>query len=206
MEPQSAWNRGVQQDAQEFLAALRDQHPPIASATSIRCNQHVKCTKCCTVSTSIATLEELPLCMPSTRTDLSSLIDNHFMPESVTNTCVKCQEDAAETSLEITTPPRILVIQLKRFVFDLKTLQSSKLNTMIDCPLKGLRLPGVDATFDLIGTVEHGGSLSGGHYWAHVFDPMSEVWFNFNDSSATIMDEDSVVTPGTYLLFYALKP
>jgi uncharacterized UBP type Zn finger protein len=210
MQPREVWNGRRQQDAHEFLVALRDQHPPIAEATTIITNQHVMCSECADISTKTGTLEDIQLCLPSTRTDLQYLIDLHFQPESVTRECESCDKamrwsDVADKWIEIITPPKILVIQLKRFVTDPETLKNSKLNTMIDCPLKDFKLPGVTETFDLIGTVQHGGSSTGGHYLAHVFDSEKKVWVKLNDRSATVMSEERVVTQQTTLLFYALK-
>jgi hypothetical protein len=54
----------------------------------------------------------------------------------------------------------------------------------------------------------HRGEASHGHYWIYIFDKESKIWFKFNDSLVSIIDEDEVYrdtsgeTGNAYCLVY----
>ena len=204
MQPQQRWNGGVQQDSQEFLVAMRDQHPPIAAATEIQCDETLTCSNCRGITRQSISVFELGISLTGP-TDLSLLLQEHFTQEHVHRTCETCNTTGAAKDLVITRLPRIIVIHLKRFAFDAATQTPSKITTVISCPMRDLQIPTTQGpvTFNLISTVQHGGSTEGGHYWAHVFDTLSESWFRFDDASATPMTPDAVINAESYLLFYA---
>ena len=204
VQPQDRWNSGHQQDSQEFLVALRDQQPPIGAATEIKCDEALTCPQCQGITRQSISVFELSISLDGP-TDLRTLLQNHFRPELVPRSCDACDSVQASKALAITTLPRYLIIHLKRFSFDAATLTPSKISTFISCPMLGLVIPTVNGSveFQLISTVQHGGSTEGGHYWAHVHDSLSDSWFNFNDASATPMTPEAVVNAETYILFYA---
>jgi len=61
-----------------------------------------------------------------------------------------------------------------------------------------------DCKYTLIGTVNHGGSLSGGHYTAECMNTNNRKWYNFNDSSVreTSMNKEEEESSSPYILFY----
>ena len=53
------------------------------------------------------------------------------------------------------------------------------------------------------GIVNHSGNSNGGHYISYTKNIMSEDWYEFNDSNVRqIMNPESIVNSGAYLLFY----
>jgi ubiquitin carboxyl-terminal hydrolase 8 len=104
--------------------------------------------------------------------------------------------------------PKILVIVLKRFSPDGR----QKLNSQIHFPLTDLDLSkyvrGYNAAsyrYDLYGICNHMGGVLGGHYTAFVKNAENQ-WLHCNDSHVEIVsDENTIITPAAYCLFYRKK-
>jgi ubiquitin carboxyl-terminal hydrolase 34 len=105
--------------------------------------------------------------------------------------------------------PDHLIIQLKRFDFDLNILQRSKVNdefhfpTSIDmAPFKFETLNGDDSNstpdlFELVGILIHSGSAETGHYYSYIKQRPVESgtyspWVEFNDIDVTGWDPSSL--------------
>ena len=58
------------------------------------------------------------------------------------------------------------------------------------------------ATYDLIGVSNHFGGMGGGHYTAYAKNCADQRWYNFDDSSVSVADEESVCSKAAYVLFY----
>lgn len=58
--------------------------------------------------------------------------------------------------------------------------------------------------YDLIGVVDHTGSLEGGHYTA-VCKSMNNKWNKYDDQDVNEISQSEVVSSKAYLLFYVLK-
>jgi hypothetical protein len=58
--------------------------------------------------------------------------------------------------------------------------------------------------YELYAVLIHSGAISGGHYYAYIKDLNSGKWYNFNDSSVTVIDEKTVQEAwgGTYKSSY----
>lgn len=136
--------------------------------------------------------------------------------------CPDCKKPRRATKkLTITRLPIILIIHLKRFTNN--GPWRDKLNTPISFPLVRLELtkyvppplppsaagpvalgsPNTTPPFiyDLYGTVNHYGTLHGGHYTSFVKNPYEGEWSCFDDSKAAKMDASQVVVspePSTF--------
>jgi len=106
--------------------------------------------------------------------------------------------------------PNILIIILKRYSPD----GQRKNNALVDFPLDDLDLSkyvvGYKASsykYTLIGVANHMGGIAGGHYTAFVSVPSDDAnkWYCFNDSMVSDCDQDMVVSPSAYCLFYRKK-
>ncbi|OMJ24105.1 Ubiquitin carboxyl-terminal hydrolase 4 [Smittium culicis] len=138
--------------------------------------------------------------------------------------CSECKDFRQATKkLDLWRLPEILVIHLKRF--DHSRQWSNKINTLVDFPLEGLDLSefflaqssentaGGDSTslnppiYDLYATSNHFGGLGGGHYTAFARHPINNNWYDYNDSSVTLINDPSseVVSSSAYVLFYRLR-
>jgi len=107
--------------------------------------------------------------------------------------CSNCKEHVrAFKKMSVWQLPPIIFIHFKRFRFNL-IYRGAKINTLIDFPLRDLDLsacfekkPDVELPkYDLIGVVNHFGSLSGGHYTASIYNDQLKNWYDCDDSRVT---------------------
>ena len=134
-----------QQDAHEFLIAVLDlveeelattkvplvPHPrcPVATNFSLKLRQTRTCT-CCKQQSSVAEqCRDLKLDIPvpdvaqfggpsSKPPSVEQLLSLFFQPQEVEYTCESCGSTASTCSRRITSLPRVLLLQVKRFRYD----------------------------------------------------------------------------------------
>lgn len=99
--------------------------------------------------------------------------------------------------------PNILVIDFKRF-----NSKNKKNQILITFPLDILDLSKYvvgykknSYNYELYGICNHTGGVLGGHYSSYVKNANGK-WYHFNDSSVTEINENSLVSPKAYCLFY----
>ena len=126
--------------------------------------------------------------------------------------CPKCNElKKATKKTDLWLLPKVLIIQLKRFNYT--RYFRDKIDLLIDCPLRDLDLSQfvgnpaekAKAKYDLIAVSNHMGGLGGGHYTAHAKNVHDGKWHSFDDSSASSVDENSVISKAAYVLIYQRK-
>ncbi|CAK9115194.1 Ubiquitin carboxyl-terminal hydrolase 7 (Deubiquitinating enzyme 7) (Herpesvirus-associated ubiquitin-specific protease) (Ubiquitin thioesterase 7) (Ubiquitin-specific-processing protease 7) [Durusdinium trenchii] len=92
----------------------------------------------------------------------------------------------ALSGTSIDTVPKILCLQLLRFVFDLQTMRRKKLSDLLAIPLElDLSFWG-GGTYELSAVCLHSGTAHGGHYHAFLRDPEG-VWKDANDQRVQIL-------------------
>lgn len=106
--------------------------------------------------------------------------------------------------------PDTLCVHLKRFRHDYSF--SSKISTKVSFPLAGLDLsPWLHTrqseeshTYSLTGVIcHHGVSGIGGHYTCYCYNPVSDSWYHYDDSTVRLVDPVTVAnTDSAYVLFY----
>ncbi|KAL5702634.1 ubiquitinyl hydrolase 1 [Ranunculus cassubicifolius] len=121
---------------------------------------------------------------------------------------IKVKRDATK-EIRISKAPEILTIHLKRFGQDVRG-RFNKLSGHVSFEEKlnlnsymGHRVD--DETkyeYQLIGVVEHSGSIRGGHYIAYVRDKQHTKWFYASDAHVRQVSLDEVFRSEAYLLFY----
>ncbi|KAJ5701966.1 hypothetical protein N7488_009514, partial [Penicillium malachiteum] len=123
--------------------------------------------------------------------------------------CPSCKEHReARKMFELWSAPDILVVHLKRFMFN--GHRRGKLDTLVKFPLEDLDLSeyikgpsdGKSLKYDLIGVDRHHGTMGGGHYTAFAKNWVTGDWVDFNDSQASIINPERVSGSSAYLLFY----
>lgn len=140
--------------------------------------------------------------------------------------CLKCNQRTKK--LELNKFPNILIINFKRFRYDLiqskgRNLRRNndagknqmenlyfageKIETKIDFPLtlnlkKFTKNSSENITYDLYSICNHEGKISGGHYKAICKDFQTGKWFEFDDKIVKPINEESIVTHKAYILFY----
>ena len=110
--------------------------------------------------------------------------------------------------VELWTLPKILILQLKRFPYDLSN--NTKIQTYIDYPLDLLDLsefmhnPEADKTirYDLVAVSVHQGRVDQGHYITYARNPLTKRWRMFNDQHVSEMEARTVVSRDAYMLVY----
>eukprot|EP00792_Barthelona_sp_PAP020_P000952 TRINITY_DN11597_c0_g1_i1.p1 TRINITY_DN11597_c0_g1~~TRINITY_DN11597_c0_g1_i1.p1 ORF type:complete len:790 (+),score=182.05 TRINITY_DN11597_c0_g1_i1:38-2407(+) len=123
--------------------------------------------------------------------------------------CPKCSKLVpAFISTYIFRLPKVLIIHLKRF-----TKLISKNTLLVDFPIKELDMEPFVADiatklnnnfkYDLFGVIQHGGTLSDGHYIGIAKNSIDNQWYEFNDS--LVSSTNDIVTEAAYVLFYQLK-
>lgn len=138
--------------------------------------------------------------------------------------CKKCQKNVnANKKIDVWSAPKVLIIQLKRFVSVDDTIRKQDANIAYPELLDmSDYLVGPDknrkCTYKLFSVCEHFGGLMGGHYTAHALVTNSNVvhgseryssdnyenakWYYFNDSSVTKSSSHEAHTHNAYMLFY----
>lgn len=123
--------------------------------------------------------------------------------------CENCKEKTNSLKkTEFWKFPNIIIFQLKRF--KLKKDKFSKINTMIDFPIKDLNLNDFSKGFqrskpiyNLFAVVNHSGDLDYGHYYTYAQCEKDNNWYYFDDDNyGMIEDPSDIVTKDAYLLFY----
>ncbi|CAF1351283.1 unnamed protein product [Adineta steineri] len=115
----------------------------------------------------------------------------------------------AEKKLELWTPPQVLILQLKRFTYDLSS--NTKIQTLVEYPFDSsldlgrfIADPNYNENthYELVAISSHTGSLAGGHYTTYARNFLTNKWFHFNDEIVLEVDEKTLLSPNTYLLVY----
>jgi ubiquitin C-terminal hydrolase len=147
--------------------------------------------------------------------------------------CHKCNQRTKK--LELNKFPNILIINLKRFRYDLiqskgrnlrrnnnnnndigknqignYNFAGEKIETKIDFPftlnLKKFTKNSLEnISYDLYSVCNHDGKISGGHYKAICKDFQTGNWFEFDDKIVKPINEENIVTHKAYILFYRKK-
>lgn len=134
-----------------------------------------------------------------------------ILDEKNLDKCPNCEENiATRNKIELYKPPKILMIQLKRFE------KGKKIKTFIDFPIKNLDISlfisnsskyysTYPVKYDLFAVSNHSGELENGHYNASCLNYINNHWYSFNDKNVEIIENDnpdSIVTKDAYVLFY----
>ncbi|CAI4218916.1 unnamed protein product [Parascedosporium putredinis] len=104
--------------------------------------------------------------------------------------------------------PDNLIFHLKRFDFNLRTMQRSKINDYFSFPTKiDMRpytidylsdpdTPGPEDIFELVGILVHSGTAESGHYYSYIRERPSsgsaETWIEFNDDLVSPWDPETM--------------
>ncbi|XP_041635740.1 ubiquitin carboxyl-terminal hydrolase 36-like isoform X2 [Cheilinus undulatus] len=120
--------------------------------------------------------------------------------------CDRC-EDKRDATIECVLKhhPEVLTLLLKRFELDFYSMTYFKINRTVHVPLM-LHID--NQTYELYAFVEHFGELRSGHYTAAIKPQDDGQWYNFNDTSVTLIScqpfqsDNFLRSSSAYLLFY----
>ncbi|KAG0305301.1 hypothetical protein BGZ97_001156 [Linnemannia gamsii] len=200
----------MQQDAQEFcnlFMALIDSHLQTQEDIFLRSfirdqfqghySYITTCKKCETSSVRDCTFYELMLNIKE-NCILMDCFDEFVEDEDLVGSdrylCSHCDSlQDATRKIKLDSLPKVLNIQLMRFVYDATTWTKKKSKDMIRFPLTidVADLLGSQSAvlYDLSAVLVHSGpSAHSGHFMAHVLDKVSNKWFVLNDEEVTEFD------------------
>jgi ubiquitin C-terminal hydrolase len=222
-----------QQDSLEFMHILLDAlHEDLSTSESENNSKisqlfhgeiesEVECRECEKSVKTYDSFSFLPLPIPdssksSSTCDIDDCFDEFCKTEHIDQYgkwfCEKCGElTNAKKSIKLWKLPQILIIQLKRFDYDLRSY--AKINTRVTYPLKSLDVnyhvsnsnPEKDKSirYDLVAVSNHWGSLLGGHYTTYGKISQTNKWFLYNDKWVDPIDSGQVEhNTDAYVLIY----
>ncbi|KAK3558901.1 hypothetical protein QTP86_032166 [Hemibagrus guttatus] len=141
---------------------------------------------------------------------LSSFTDLEELDETELYMCHKCKKRQKSTKkFWVQNLPKVLCLHLKRFHWT--AFLRNKVDTYVEFPLRGLDLKCYllesehslpeSCLYDLAAVVVHHGSgVGSGHYTAYGLH--EGLWYHFNDSTVTVVSEETVAKAKAYILFY----
>lgn len=173
-----------------------------------------KCMKCESLSTVFESFNTYQIPILPQECSIYDCIKNYSKSELLTGEnkyrCDNCEDNVdAEKNIYLWDLPKVLIIQLKRFLYNIR---SRKINSRIIFPLEDLDMDQfmLDScmkkgnTYNLYGLICHQGGCSSGHYFACC--KVNDMWLVFNDNSISRIPDEKVeefiVSPNAYILFY----
>jgi len=183
----------------------------------------IKCVNCNYISFSYDPSNVLCLPIPKKRADSASCdmnlydcMDHYFGKEILTDSaswkCDKCANTCGNfKEYKLLSSPSILIIVIKRFNFNgvwKKNGEIVQFPIILNIAKYKIGSEKRDCNYRLFAVANHVGSMGGGHYFAYCCDlENAEMpWYEFNDERVSRINESSIYTPNSYMLFYQLVP
>jgi ubiquitin carboxyl-terminal hydrolase 2/21 len=183
--------------------------------TGIFCNM-MTCFECHNVVYKFEPFNILSISIPEDATTLEQCLEHFEKPELLTDDnqvrCEKCGKNTDTIKrIFIWEISSVLIIHLKRFKMNGK--YAEKNNTSIHFPIVDLTLdknyhPNYkrEYKYNLYGIVNHSGDVGSGHYFAYCQNFMDNNWYQYNDSSVSIIHNfNSSVKSEGYIFMYVKK-
>ncbi|KAK9484996.1 hypothetical protein V1527DRAFT_504697 [Lipomyces starkeyi] len=144
---------------------------------------------------------------------LNSYVEGETMEGDNKYWCSQCSTHVeAEKRICLKTVPNHLIFHLKRFDFDLQTMQRSKINEHFEFPmeidiepftfshfLQDPDVPGSESESDkfrLVGILVHSGTAESGHYYSYILNKCATNdkyrWIEFNDAEVSQFDPNMI--------------
>jgi len=180
-----------------------------------------ECKKCGNQSHAFDPILDISVPIPSTsnlekkqvdlRDCLQELTKKEQLDGDNKSYCGKCKEHQPSTrTLRVYRAPPVLVVHLKRF--SQNGMHRSKLSTRVNLPTNEdldiadfCHKPNTEMRYELVGMVNHMGTMTGGHYTANAKNARTGLWYNFNDETVSKVDPNNFDTSTAYMLFFKKK-
>ncbi|KAL2916818.1 hypothetical protein HK105_203597 [Polyrhizophydium stewartii] len=143
---------------------------------------------------------------------LEDCIAQHLKEEEVEDWyCSNCKTHAeGKKKLDLWRLPKILIVQLKRFVMHPRIQAWTKLETLVNFPVDELDVGQFSVCeeekgkkYELFAVGNHFGNTEHGHYMA--FCKRNGEWYQFDDDEVKEAHEQDICSMWAYVLFYRLK-
>lgn len=174
------------------------------------------CKECSTVSSSYEPWNMLKVSIPGSEggrapTLLECIADTFATEELHDYDCVTCKKKTiASKEHSISRFPPVLILVLKRFTNSGQKIRAripydeNNLNLSSWRSWTSLQSPG-KSCYSMCATIEHMGSLRGGHYFMRGKDPITEEWFTYDDSRVDTSRIGGNASMDTYIHFLERK-
>ncbi|KAK5599069.1 hypothetical protein CRENBAI_026352 [Crenichthys baileyi] len=206
-----------QRDAAEYFEKILCRTSPEASKIfKGELNHKSTCLKCNETNDSKNFFWVLPLSMGDPKSSTYNVrqgLDSFLKVQTVCQDnqmfCTRCNEKQdAEIEYEMTHPPDVLTLLLKRFSFDYQQNCYVKLQ----CKAKVVQTLEIEnCRYRLYAVVHHYGDLMGGHYTADIKSFETGNWYCFNDNTVKCVhklysksEHKSISSTTAYLLMYKM--
>jgi ubiquitin C-terminal hydrolase len=192
----------------EFIEKTKNKFVPnlIKRLCHGKYKQYMCCDECRYVSINNSAFFDVQLPIPGTANpDLEDCFKNWAKYETMTDDnkwdCPKCiKKVVAYRRLEIDEVPDVAMFMFNRFIGSRKLETPIKLYPNIALEQKKMKL---------IATINHYGTVNGGHYTANVTREVNGAvkWFKANDSAISpILDESFLNDSSVYVAIYQVVP
>jgi ubiquitin C-terminal hydrolase len=207
---------------------IEKEYSPIKSLFTGLQKTILTCSFCNNISNNFEPFQLLSLSIPIKNKDidiyknydLTELIDNYTNEEILDNeNMIKCDfcyvKNKQKKKYIFWKTPKILIIQIKRFLMNDYGIINKKLNNMINYPLVNLDLNKYIDTkspdkynYNLFGVNIHHklgniNSINFGHYTSYIKSRLDDKWYHFDDNQPIeLINDSNVITEKAYLLFY----
>jgi ubiquitin C-terminal hydrolase len=187
---------------------------------------NLKCRYCKTISPNFESFITVPLCLPiknqyenlSLKDCLDSFTKDEILDIHNMVDCNICglKNQSIKTILFWKTP-KIIILQLKRFIVNNYGEITSKISNNVDYPIKNLNLYNYfhpespyknNSVYNLLGvnihqSIDYHNNINAGHYISLVKNHYDNQWYIFNDSfEPELKNENDLIDNNAYLLFY----
>ena len=131
---------------------------------------------------------------------LQSCLTDFLSDEEIDFDCKKCSRKKAVKKINFVIEPSTLILQLKRYEYDIDAGKSIKIHSDIKCP-ETLIMPN-GSTYSLSSIINHiGDSPSEGHYNEMIFDPPNDSYVLVDDLDIAY-DVKNETSKLCYIVFY----
>ncbi|XP_035798652.2 ubiquitin carboxyl-terminal hydrolase 47-like isoform X1 [Amphiprion ocellaris] len=193
-----------QEDAAKCLELILDKvSPQVSEVFQGQLAYTTKCFKGHSINEETNPFWTLPLSLRdmhdgnySVERGFEKIFQTKFYKEDNMLFCKQCKKKTeAASGCEMVESPHILILLLKRFVFDYNIMSDVKSDCSVDVPQE---IETQGKKYKLYGIVNHMGSLTGGHYTATVRSREDKTWYDCEDTHVQKAEEQPFAKARTY--------
>ncbi|KAJ1555232.1 Ubiquitin carboxyl-terminal hydrolase 36 [Nowakowskiella sp. JEL0078] len=203
--------RNKQEDAHEFLLDIVDNISELQKVLELKVRKRTECNECASLNEKQETQFNIHVNLPAKEhfespLQLNDLLSEVSKFENVEGwVCEKCKNTGVSVHTEILTSPKVLVVTVLRFAYDMLGRISEKLkHSLIVPPTLYLSTVSGKIRYQLTSVCNHSGvSPYSGHYTTTALMPNSDEWYLFDDTFVRQSDPPSGnLSEESYLLFF----
>lgn len=187
-----------QQDSVEFLQLLLDRLEKIMPRTISMFQGEIEHKTIYDENNISTNIENFPIFSIDVKNQesIEDSLKNFLVPDKFEYQTETKQKREAIRLHKMKKAPEILIVQLKRFEFNLQTNQRKKINSKFNfsnkLDLSTIMTDSVPVSYELCGIVQHCGTAMGGHYFSDIKKDDNN-WLCMNDTCVSSIDEERLL-------------